>query len=136
MTETLSGALIEALRAAGIPAYPEYPQILKPLPAVPFFVTAAASETVFGLPLQSSFGDAVPVSMTIRLRLHGSPAADFSQYAEQTDACILQTLMQKNTDLREIRFGEIRYVKQIDRLVRETLLRVSGICYLTEEDSA
>lgn len=36
MTETVSSRLMDALRAAGIPAYPEYPQVLKPMPHVPF----------------------------------------------------------------------------------------------------
>ena len=67
MTETLSAAIPAALNAAGIPAFQEYPQ--RPLPAAPFFVTAACKETEYGAPLDSFFGDALPFSLTLRQSL-------------------------------------------------------------------
>ena len=135
MTETLSAALIGALRDAGIPAYPEFPQ--RPFPPEPYFVTVACMETVCGTPLQSVFGDALPVTLTFRLRLHCRPDTEFSVIEEKADALILRFLMQNQIDLREIRFGESQYVRQTDRLVRETLLKISGTCCLTgEEDTA
>ena len=135
MTGTLSDALIGALREAGIPAYPEYPQ--RPFPPEPYFVTAACTETVCGMPLQSVFGDALPVTLTFRIRLHCRPDTELSVIAGKADACILRFLMQNQIDLREIRFGELQYVRQTGRLVRETLLKIRGTCCLTgEEDTA
>ncbi len=129
MTDTLTNSFITALNTAGIPAYPEYPQILKPLPTVPFFVTVAYIAIDCDAPLQSVFGDAVPVVLTLRLRLHCRTDAAFTDYADQVDTCILQTVQQKNLDLQKLRFGELHYVRQIDRLVRETLLDISGRGY-------
>ena len=129
MTDKLTNSFITALNTADIPAYPEYPQILKPLPAVPFFVTVACVAIDCDTPLPSVFGDAVPVVLTLRLRLHCRTDAAFTDYADQVDACILQTVQQKNLDLQKLRFGELHYVRQIDRLVRETLLDISGRGY-------
>lgn len=126
MTTALTDSFLTALNAAGIPAYPEYPQILKPLPTAPFFVTVACTAMDFDAPLQSAFGDVMPLSLTLRLRLHCRTDAAFTDYAEQVDVCILQTAQQNQLDLRRMRFGELHYVRQIDRLVRETLLDICG----------
>ena len=134
MTETLCGYFIDALNAAGIPAFSEYPQILKPMPAVPFFVTVACTAADFDRILNSFFGDAAPAAMTLRLRLHCRTDALFSEYADKTDACILDTVHEKMLDLRKIRFGELHYVRQLDRLVRETLLDITGTAYLINEN--
>ena len=133
MTETLSAALIEALRADGIPALPEYP--MKPGPAAPFYVTAACIETAFGAPLESFFGDALPFTVSLRLRYHCKPDTDFISHAELTDNCIIRNLQQNNTDLRSMKTGALHYDRQLGVLIRETLLQVSGTLYLTEEES-
>ncbi|MBP0975548.1 MAG: hypothetical protein J6P20_05730 [Oscillospiraceae bacterium] len=133
MTDLLSGAVMEALRADGIPALPEYP--LRPVPAVPFYVTAACAETVYGAPLESFFGDALPFTMTLRLRYHCKPDADFAAHADRTDACIIRTMQQKHADLRSMKNGALHYDRQLGVCIRETLLQISGTLYLTEEES-
>lgn len=135
MTDNLTGCFIDALNAAGIPAFREYPQILKPIPAAPFFVTAACTDAELDAAVPSFFGDAVPAKLTVRLRLHCRTDARFSEYADLTDACILHTVQQNQLDLRKIRFGELHYVRQLDRLVRDTLLDFAGTGFLTEEDA-
>ena len=123
MTETVSSRLMDALRAAGIPAYPEYPQVLKPMPHVPFFVTAACAETLCGEPVNSSFGDAADVT-------DYDPAELFAR----AEDCILRTIAAAHFDLRGIRTGELQYVPKLDRLVREMQITVGGTIYLSGGD--
>ena len=136
MTERISSRLIEALRAAGIPAYPEYPQILRPLPPDPFFVTAACTEAVCGAPVETLFGDAVTASLTIRLRMHCRTDNDPAAFAEKTEQCILQTLRDAACDLRGIRQVELHYVRELDRLVCEVLLQTDGTVFLSGGEPA
>lgn len=134
MTETVSSRLVDALRAAGIPAYPEYPQVLKPMPHVPFFVTAACAETLCGEPVNSSFGDAADVRLTIRLRMHCRTDYDPAELFARTEDCILHTIAAAHFDLRGIRTGELQYVPKLDRLVREMQITVGGTIYLSGGD--
>lgn len=134
MTETVSSRLMDALRAAGIPAYPEYPQVLKPMPHVPFFVTAACAETLCGAPVNSSFGDAADVRLTIRMRMHCRTDYDPADLFARAEDCILRTIAAAHFDLRGIRTGELQYVPKLDRLVREMQITVGGTIYLSGGD--
>ncbi len=134
MTETVSSRLMDALRAAGIPAYPEYPQVLKPMPHVPFFVTAACAETLCGEPVNSSFGDAADVRLTIRMRMHCRTDYDPADLFARAEDCILRTIAAAHFDLRGIRTGELQYVPKLDRLVREMQIIVGGTIYLSGGD--
>ena len=134
MTETVSSRLMDALRAAGIPAYSEYPQVLKPMPHVPFFVTAACVETLCGEPVNSSFGDAADVRLTIRMRMHCRTDYDPAELFARAEDCILRTISAAHFDLRGIRTGELQYVPKLDRLVREMQITVGGTIYLSGGD--
>lgn len=136
MTETVSSRLIDALNAAGIPAFPEYPQTQMPVPAVPCFVTAACAESACSAPVDSSFGEALPLLLTVRLRLHCRTDCDAAGYAARTDACILHAIREAHFDLRGLRQGELHYVKQLDRLVQETNLSIGGTLYPGGEGSS
>lgn len=135
MTDRITAGLLEALQAEGIPAYPEYPQILKPLPADPFFVTAACTEASGGAPLESLFGDAVTVMLTLRLRLHCKTDTDPEEYSARTMRCILHVLETDHSDLRGMQQGALRYDRQLDRLVCEVQLRIGGTVYLGGGDA-
>lgn len=134
MTDMLTDALISAFQDAGIPACSEFPQIGLQMSAAPFFVTFAVIRAECSEPLLSLCGDALAVSLTLRIRCHCRTDADWDQYGSRAAQCLADTLQTLQYDIRKITRGELRYLKQLDRLERETTLELSGILYLQEEN--
>lgn len=136
MTEAVSSRLIAALKNDGIPAFPEYPQIKKPMPPVPFFVTAACTDIDCGMPVNSSFGNAHLAALTFRIRFHCRTDCDPAEYQNKAENCILHALHDANYDLRSFRRGDLQYNRQLDRLICEMKICIGGTLYLNRGDSA
>ena len=135
MTELLCSAIVDALREKGIPAFPEFPAQLPPVPASKWFVTVSAEHTESDEPVFSGRTQpAVPVTVWLRLRVHSQTDTDLrriSDTAAQTAADVLRDL---HCDVRKTERGEIRWQKPVDRLEQEYLAVICGLLRPEEED--
>lgn len=137
MTENLTDQVLSALNAEGIPAFREFPQPERKLPAGVFFVTAAVSGVECGVPVPCENGTATPVVMSVRLRYHCRTDADLALHTAQADEILLRVLRNVNCGIRKMIRGEIRYPKQLDRLEQETVFVIDGMLWdITEGEDA
>ena len=137
MTETLCSRLIDALLAAGIPAFPEYPGRLPPIPDAPGFVTVSAEQEETGEPvLLPQNGTAVPVLIRLRVRSHACTWEDLRAVSGRAEQCICTVLSELRLDVRKTVRGEITYQKTLDRLVQEYLVMIRGMLFSEEDDDA
>lgn len=136
MFTELTDELLSALNQAGFPAFREYPQPRRSVPAGVFFMTAAEQELECGAAFPCEDGSAVPAVLTLRVRYHCRSDADMICFAEQADAVLRGQLRAKSWDIRRMHRGDIRYEKQIDRLVCETIWVLRGLVIDTLDEEA
>ena len=135
MTDTLCNAIIAALRARGIPAFPEFPEQLPPVPDSRYFVTVSAEQAETGAPvLLPGQGCAVPVVIQLRVRSHACTRENLRALAAQTEDCLRDTFDALRLDVRRTVRGEITYKKTIDRLVTEYMAMIYGMLVGEEDD--
>lgn len=135
MNETLTTALLSALNQAGIPAFPEYPQVLRPLPDTAFFVTAAVSDMQCGMPVYTGNGVTLPAELTLRVRYLFRADTDIPLHTDDADDCIMQTLHAQNCGIFAVRRGELCYQKTLDRMMLETRFSLHGEVHGNEVQS-
>lgn len=136
MLDSFTSAVISALCQDGIPAYHEFPQVLRPLPQCGFFVTAAVSEIRLDPPVPTATGGSMPADITLRVRYLFRTDADIPMHTAAADDAILRKLRALHCDLRGLRRSELRYQKQLGRLESETLFSLRGMISYTEGGSA
>ncbi|MCR4759946.1 MAG: hypothetical protein K5705_06710 [Oscillospiraceae bacterium] len=137
MTELLCSAIMDALREKGIPAFPEFPARLPPVPASGWFVTVSAAQTESDEPVFSGrTSPAVPVTVRLRLRVHSRTDADLRRISDTAAQTAADTLQDMHCDVRKTERGEIRWQKQLDRLEQEYLVTIGGLLRPEEDDHA
>ena len=137
VTETLCTRLIAALEEQGIRAFPEFPERLLPVPENRCFVTVSAEQTETGEPvLLPEHGDAVPVSIRLRVRSHACTWERIRAVTAQAERCMLTVFNEMRLDVRRTVRGEITYQKALDRLEQEIMVMIHGMLYREEDDDA
>ena len=137
MTENICNALIEALAAEGIRAFPEFPERLLPVPENRCFVTVSAeqSETGEPVPLPVS-GAVIPVIIRLRVRSHACTWESIRAVTEKAEACMQAVFCEMQLDVRRTVRGEITYQKTFDRLEQEIMVMMHGMLCGEDDDSA
>lgn len=130
--ETVAGQIVTALQGDGLTAFTEFELQTAPVPAVPAFVTVSAAEMQTGQPLPCPDGTAVPVTLRLRFRMHGLPGSDPDSLAILWELYILPELIGAGYALKSTELGELKYVKTLDRTVREGSAVVSALLLRTE----
>ena len=135
MNETICERVIAALHGAGIPAFPEFPERLPPVPKNRWFVTVSTeqAETGTAIPLPDGTA-AVPVVIRLRVRAHSSAGDDLRNLSAQTEQCLRTLMEQTGCDVRKASRGAVTYQKTIDRLQQELLAEISGLLLPDEGD--
>ena len=137
VTETLCTRLIAALEAQGIRAFPEFPERLLPIPENRCFVTVSAEQTETGEPiLLPEQGDAVPVSIRLRVRSHACAWESIRAVTAQAEQCMQALFDEMHLDVRRTVRGEITYQKALGRLEQEVMVMIHGMLYREEDDDA
>ena len=137
MTESLCSAIMDALCEKGIPAFPEFPPQLPPVPACGWFVTVSAEHAESDEPILSgSLSHAVPVIVWLRLRVHSQTNADLRRISDAAAQTAADVLRDMHCDVRKTERGEIRYQKPVDRLEQEYLVMIRGLLRAEEADNA
>ena len=131
MTENLIAQLLSALNAAGFPSYSEYPAMQ--MPNACFFITAAANECRFGEAVPCTDGTAAPAAVTLRLRYHCKPDADFELHAAEADSALYSALLAANCDIRGAQRDPMHYNKLLDRTICETRIELNGLLRAEQE---
>lgn len=125
--ETLTSQIVTALQNDGLTAYTEYELQTAPVPSAPKFVTVAAEQMQTGTRLSYPNGSAMPVTLRLRFRLHGLPDSDPDELAILWELYILPELIQAGYPLTDTALGELRYVRQLDRIVREGTAQIPAL---------
>lgn len=135
MNETICERVIAALQSAGIPAFPEFPERLPPVPENRWFVTVSTeqAETGAAIPLPDGTA-AVPVVIRLRVRTHSCTGDDLRRLSTQTAECLRAYMKQTGCDIRKASRGAVTYQKTIDRLQQEFLAEISGLMLPDEGD--
>lgn len=135
MTESICTRLIAAIEAAGIRAFPEFPERLLPVPENRCFVTLSAEQSETGEPVPlPRAGEMIPVIIRLRVRSHACTWDSIRAVTDQAERCMQTVLRQMHLNIQRTVRGEITYQKAIDRLEQEIMVTMHGMLY-GEEDS-
>ena len=132
--ETLTSQIVTALQNNGLTVFTEYELQTAPVPSAPKFVTIAAEQMQTGAQLPYPNGTAMPVTLRLRFRLHGLPDSDPDELAILWELCILPELVQNGYPMTDTALGELRYVRQLDRIVREGTVQMPALLTRTSSD--
>lgn len=124
--EAFTDDILNLLRSAGLTVFAEYEQLLTPVPAEPF-LTAAPRKLTCGEAIAFRGGSAVPVTLTLSLRMHMTVSAPGDACAEIMEQTVIPAITAAGYDIRSAEFHAPEYQKTVDRMVSETVFVIGGL---------
>lgn len=123
-----------ALRDAGIAAYTEFERCTQPIPDAGCFVTVGTEQFKMLPPVQDGDNTALPVTLTLRLRLHAAPAQGTEALDTLRDRVMAALLCSRDPLLSVTGCEALAYQPQNGRLVAELHLSLDGLLRTTDEE--
>ena len=127
--EEFTDHIIALLREAGLTVFAEYAHPAAPLPPVPF-LTAAPRKLLCGEPIPYADGIAMPVTLTLDLRLHDTVHPGNSTLPAVMEKTVFPVLTAQGYDIRSMELSAPEYSKALNRTVCAAELVIGGLCLI------
>ena len=127
--EEFTDRIIALLREAGLTVFAEYAHPAAPLPPVPF-LTAAPRKLLCGEPIPYADGIAMPVTLTLTLRLHDTVHPGNNTLPAVMEETVFPVLTAQGYDIRSMELSAPEYSKALNRTVCAAELVIGGLCLI------
>ncbi len=122
----------QALAESGIPIFAEFEHPRCPLPD-DIFLTVQTQTLDYGEPVPTKTGALLPVSLVLRLRLHGGSDLPAAALESALTDRILPPVRTIGCDIRKITLDAPAFDKALNRMTRCLTLTICGVLNISQE---